>query len=631
MIIRTSAQWQDERTLVERFDALRIILFGENSHSLKAQGLNESVTKPQLALRHRLQPFLLPLFEKYANLLWLQLPAVTFNRDYMIIGDLRPEWQYRHQVTTSDNLKILQCHEDYLIGYDVDHDTICLPALQYLDVSGSDNDKSYFYALALSLKLAGSSRGVIRSLTRLELRRCRYLYSLPELKHSPLKYLDVSHCPRLRELPEINCSTLQHLNLSGCKVLRVLPNLNNSVLQYLDMSDCRVLTGLPDLSCIAYLTVLNLSNCTSIFDILDVRDVSFPTSLQHLNLDNTYITVISQLNKLKSLQTLTAQHCRHLNTLDVTSLKMLQVLKLCACDHLETLVGLETLTAVVDFDVHDCVMLISALDFTGSVMLQRVDCSYCTALTVVHGINTLHDLIYLDLEKCGRLSGILCLEGLTALKELNVSGCSSLERIQGVDTLVSIERLIMTEIVAHQMPTSIGPAVRAKLRALSLSSYDQLAALQHGGILSALEYLMIKSTDEVTTLDVSGMPALVQLYVKDCKKLETVLGLDITSHLKVLWLQDCLQLQQLPHVAARSNLSQLILSGCVNLNSMSDKLTEFSTLKVLHLQGCGIGQMISEQTNSQSQQQIDEVLSRPGFSYTTYEGACRYGRGLRSD
>jgi hypothetical protein len=56
---------------------------------------------------------------------------------------------------------------------------------------------------------------------------------------------------------------------------------------------------------------------------------------------------------------------------------------------------------------------------------------------------------------------------------------------------------------------------------------------------------------------------------------------------------------------------------------MSDSLTDFSALKILHLQGCGIGQMISEQASTQ---QIDELLSRPGFSYTAYDGSCRYGR-----
>jgi hypothetical protein len=252
----------------------------------------------------------------------------------------------------------------------------------------------------------------------------------------------------------------------------------------------------------------------------------------------------------------TLQRSRDLSTLDVKSLEELQVLKLCGGNLLQTLVGVNTLTALVHIDVQDCFSLKSGLDFTGLVLLQHIDCSYCAALTAITGINTLQSLTYLDLEHCGMLSGVLRLEGLAALKELHVSGCTNLERIHGVDTLVSIERLFMTGVVA-QMPTHTDPAVRAKLRALSLSNDGQLAALQQDRTLSALEYLMIVSTDKLTTLDVSGMPALVQLYVKNCDNLQTVTRLNSTSNLKVLSLQQYSQLQQLPHIAATSNLSQL--------------------------------------------------------------------------
>jgi hypothetical protein len=446
----------------KRLHAARIILLDSVSDALDPDWLSrrddEVAVLSGADAVHTMRNVVAHISENTSQLVWLKLPSVHDRA--LTYGHWPCELRADLRLHLLCNLSVLQSRMSKISSAF----TLTNTTLQYLDMSEN-------YEL-------GTLSSSITDLTAL---RC----------------LKLSRCS-LSTLPDISrLKSLTRLDLHGCQNLHSLAELANSSLRYLELSNCTGLTTLPNLCAIESLKKLDLTGCSSISEIQGLEHL---TSLQQLICSRSRIAALRSSNTLTSLQALDLHDSYDLTTLNVTGLTKLQILNIelsqahSLFESLETsrgklssLVGFDTLTALVNFNSSGCIMLMSSLDFTQLVMLQTVNLSGCKALTSVRGINALRVLGYLNMNRCSKVSGTLDVTGLTALRELHVSACTSLITIQGIDTLVALEILDMSS--CSELKGVFDVTAMTALRELNVSACTSLTSLQGIDTLTSLERL----------------------------------------------------------------------------------------------------------------------------------------------
>eukprot|EP01018_Ginkgo_biloba_P036119 Gb_11158 [translate_table: standard] len=425
--------------------------------------------------------------------------------------------------------------------------------------------------------------GSLKSLTELELRRCRWLAELPPLPRglvqariegcsrlktisfdmsqmNELKVLHVSQCESITELPNLgSLESLKKLVLRSCEELAELPALPRGLVQALiercsqlktisfdmsQMNELKVLhvshseslTELPGLGSLKSLTELELTNCPKLSKMPHLPRGLVQTRIEWCSQLKTILFDMSQMNELKVFY---VSNCESLTELrGFGSLKFLTEVELSSCGELAELPPLPE--ALVQARIEECSRLKTiSFDMSQVNELKVLHVSHCENLTELRGLGSLKSLTELELRNCPKLEELPPLP--RGLVQARIQRCSRLKTI-------SFDMSQMNE-----------------LKVLHVSSCQSFMEVPGLGSLKSLTELELRSCTELA--EMPPLPrGLVQACIEGCSRLKTIsFDMPQTNELKVLHVSSCESLRELPGLGSLKSLTEVELMDCMEL------------------------------------------------------------------
>ncbi|XP_052185033.1 disease resistance protein RUN1-like [Diospyros lotus] len=324
--------------------------------------------------------------------------------------------------------------------------TMCLDKLKYIDLSYSlsitkisdftqvANLKELILRGCMNLFEIDPSIGVLKRLTFLDLKDCKYLKVLPTGTWiESLESLVLSGCSKLKNISEVLvcAKCLINLKLDGTCV-KDLPVEHLSNLEMISLRDCTKLTSLPSGICeLKCLTRLILSGCSNLNKLPE--NLGKLESLEELLVDKTAIKEPPlSIIHLKNLELLSFSGCKGgvTSTLRNSLFSSFLIRKECQGSICLLLPPLSGLCSLTELDLNECnlseAFLPNDLGSLSSLEFLCLNGNNFTSLPA--SIGGLLRLFSLELKDCKNLKTLPDLP--SSIRLINASGCISLERFQ---------------------------------------------------------------------------------------------------------------------------------------------------------------------------------------------------------
>ncbi|XP_040365285.1 disease resistance protein RPV1-like isoform X1 [Rosa chinensis] len=287
----------------------------------------------------------------------------------------------------------------------------------------------------------------MENLKSLNLKRCEFLASSPDLSGSPnLEFLDLSFCTSLKKIHSSvgSLKKLVHLDLQGCSKLRMLPGIVNwRSLQTINLNYCRMVESFPEIvGEMKYMTSLRLFS-TGIKAL--PSSIGYLINLEWLELDNcgNLTDLPCSIYEFQNLEEVLLNDCPKLvrfpNKGDSEVLPTYSKVshdKGCSSMEPDNLV-------LRGFTARGCATL-SNTDFLASLdWALEIDLSGSAIVILSECINKIGYLRELNLSGCRRLVEIPELP--PSIRRLDVSDCISLERISKLSNVLERKESQMIE------------------------------------------------------------------------------------------------------------------------------------------------------------------------------------------
>ncbi|XP_021800561.1 TMV resistance protein N-like isoform X2 [Prunus avium] len=385
---------------------------------------------------------------------------------------------------------------------------------------------------------------------------------------------------QLQSLPsEFHQVHLADFNMPGGSIKRLGKLKNMLKLTSMDLSGCQFLEKIPDLSGIPNIKYLNLSRCTSLVEVDD--SVGCLDKLVQLNLEGCVrLTRFATRLKLKSLETLDLRDCKRLESFPKIEVEMesLRILRMDRSGIRELPPSIEYLTGLRQLDLSGCFNLTRFATRLRLKSLETLNLRDCKRLESFPKIEVeMESLWILRMDGSGIRELPPSIEYLTGLRQLDLSGCFNLTRFSTL-RLKSLEKL---DLSYCKMLESF-PEIEVEMESLWTLNMEESGIRELPpsiAYFTGLRVLDLRRCFNLTRFATRlRLKSLETLYLSDCKRLESFPEIEVEMESLRILRMDGSGIGELPpSIEYLTGLRQLDLSGCFNL-------TRFSTLRLKSLE-----------------------------------------------
>lgn len=271
--------------------------------------------------------------------------------------------------------------------------------------------------------------------------------------------------------------------------------------------DCPKLAAATGVEKHPSLTELVLTDSSGFVDASAIRGLP---SLDTLDLSGAEKLAGIDLSSLPNLKNLYLSRCRAMTSLDVSAVPLLRQLYLDGCAGIESLRGLESLTALTDLDVSNASSLesLAGVGKLGALIvldIRNVELGDFTE------IGTLPELRVLRMGGQSKLETLEPFSGLAGLREIHLEACPNFRSLKGLPATVS--------------------QYAGFTHCPSLESIDGVAAAR------GLEQLDLTGCENLEGIGpVASLEKLVQLSLVKCRKVQDITPVEKLENLVIVML-----------------------------------------------------------------------------------------------
>ncbi|KAJ3674891.1 hypothetical protein LUZ60_005507 [Juncus effusus] len=357
------------------------------------------------------------------------------------------------------------------------------------------------------------------SLQDLRLKSCgeleeRFSGSLGNL--ASLTRLTIRDCQRLTSIPLDNLKSLRHLEIKGCSQLQSIGGL-----ELLESVNTIIISSCPELKS------LELGN---------------PKSLEGLEIEGcSQLQSIGGLELLESVRSINISSCPELKSLELGNPKSLQDLRLKSCGELEERFSgsLGNLTSLTNLTIRDCQRLTS-IPLDNLKSLRHLEIKGCSQLQSIGGLELLESVKLLIISSCPELKS-LELGNLKSLGNLLIKGCSQLQSIGGLELLGSVEWLNISSCPELKSLELGNPK---SLDYLKIEGCSQLQSIGGLELLESVKWLIISSCPELKSLELGNPKSVMELKIEGCSQLQSIGGLELLASAESVDVKSCPMLEE---------------------------------------------------------------------------------------
>ncbi|KAK2632549.1 hypothetical protein EUGRSUZ_L01409 [Eucalyptus grandis] len=214
-------------------------------------------------------------------------------------------------------------------------------------------------------------------------------------------------------------------------------------------------------------------------------------------------------------------------SINLSYLEKLSELKVCGCEQLIEIQGLEPLKNLQTLDLEYLPSLVKLPDLTSLKKLWRLRITVCPKLVEVRG--KLESLEFLGLIGCESLKQLPDPSSFKHMEELFIYGCWKLGEIQGLEVSENLKVLCVDDLPLLEKLPDLTNA--KELKDIELRRCPRLVEIR--GRLKSVVSLFIDGCGSLQKFsDPSSFKKLEDLEIKDCERLEEIMESDEYRDLK---------------------------------------------------------------------------------------------------